>query len=251
MLLSMETIKQLTHKEELFCQEYIKDFNGTQAAIRAGYSPKTARSIASENLTKPYIKARIKVILDDIGLTKEAVTKMFEDISTSNLSNYMKVVKVERSQPIKMPLQDLINQLRDEVDFEDDYAMNVSFDAKELKLHEKSQQNRRRRIIRLKLELERNPGAYRIVQSKPDLVEDVEIDMIALVKDKERGKIKAIKNTRFGVDVELESISTALTNVARMQGLYVDHAKLDVVNHNVTVTEEEAKAILKAIDKDI
>ncbi len=50
----------LTDKQEFFCREYITDFNGTQAAIRAGYSPDSAAAIASENLTKPNIQIRIE-----------------------------------------------------------------------------------------------------------------------------------------------------------------------------------------------
>jgi phage terminase small subunit len=49
----------LTDKERRFCEEYPIDWNGTQAAIRAGYSVKTAYKIASENLQKPHIKAEI------------------------------------------------------------------------------------------------------------------------------------------------------------------------------------------------
>lgn len=49
--------KVLTEKQKEFCHEYMIDFNATQAAIRAGYSEKTARSIAAENLTKPYLQA--------------------------------------------------------------------------------------------------------------------------------------------------------------------------------------------------
>jgi len=45
----------LTDKQRLFCHEYLKDLNGTQSAIRAGYSENTATEIASENLTKPNI----------------------------------------------------------------------------------------------------------------------------------------------------------------------------------------------------
>jgi Terminase small subunit len=37
----------------------VVDFNGTQAAIRAGYSAKTAKDIVAENLSKPHIKAEI------------------------------------------------------------------------------------------------------------------------------------------------------------------------------------------------
>jgi len=54
-----EEIK-LTDKQELFCLEYLKDLNATQAAIRAGYSEDTARQTGYENLTKPYILERVQ-----------------------------------------------------------------------------------------------------------------------------------------------------------------------------------------------
>ena len=49
----------LTAKQQRFCDEYLVDLNATQAAIRAGYSKKTAKAIGSENLTKPDIKEYI------------------------------------------------------------------------------------------------------------------------------------------------------------------------------------------------
>jgi phage terminase small subunit len=50
------TQAHLTPKQQRFIQEYTVDLNGTQAAIRAGYSPKTAWSIASENLQRPVVQ---------------------------------------------------------------------------------------------------------------------------------------------------------------------------------------------------
>ena len=50
---------RLTVKQQLFCDEYLIDCNGTEAAIRAGYSEHTAAVIASENLNKPKIRAYI------------------------------------------------------------------------------------------------------------------------------------------------------------------------------------------------
>ena len=52
--------KKLTAKQQRFCDEYLIDLNATQAAIRAGYSEKTAKQIANENLTKPDIKNYIQ-----------------------------------------------------------------------------------------------------------------------------------------------------------------------------------------------
>lgn len=47
--------------QEVFAREYLYDLNATQAAIRAGYSFKTARAIGSENLTKPDIQEVIQI----------------------------------------------------------------------------------------------------------------------------------------------------------------------------------------------
>jgi phage terminase small subunit len=49
----------VTPKQKRFCDEYLIDTNATQAAIRAGYSEKTAYAIGNENLSKPEIRAYI------------------------------------------------------------------------------------------------------------------------------------------------------------------------------------------------
>ena len=56
----------LNEKQKQFCNEYLIDLNATQAAIRAGYSQKTARSIANENLTKPDIQKYIQELQEGI-----------------------------------------------------------------------------------------------------------------------------------------------------------------------------------------
>ena len=50
----------LTNKQRRFVEEYLVDLNATQAAIRAGYSQKTAGQIGDENLKKPQIAAAIQ-----------------------------------------------------------------------------------------------------------------------------------------------------------------------------------------------
>lgn len=73
----MATKKKLNAQQQLFVQEYLKDLNATQAAIRAGYSAKTAASIGHRLLTWPQIQeavngamqersARVKLDTDDV-----------------------------------------------------------------------------------------------------------------------------------------------------------------------------------------
>lgn len=53
-------IAKMTDKQKRFCDEYLVDLNISQAAIRAGYSKKTAYAIGQENLKKPIIKEYIE-----------------------------------------------------------------------------------------------------------------------------------------------------------------------------------------------
>lgn len=54
------SLRALTKKQKRFCDEYLIDLNATQAAIRAGYSKKTANRTGPENLSKPVIKEYIE-----------------------------------------------------------------------------------------------------------------------------------------------------------------------------------------------
>ena len=73
----MEQETELTIKQRRFCEEYAVDFNGTQAAIRAGYSEHSATVIAYENLIKPYIRGYVeKLISDKISRTEIAADNL-------------------------------------------------------------------------------------------------------------------------------------------------------------------------------
>lgn len=65
---------KLTAKQQRFIEEYLIDLNATQAAIRAGYSEKTAYAIGEENLRKPVIKAEIERLQAETSI-KLQVTK--------------------------------------------------------------------------------------------------------------------------------------------------------------------------------
>ena len=58
--------RDLTNKQKLFIDYYLKTLNATQSAIKAGYSEKSAHDIGSENLRKPDIKKAINERLEEI-----------------------------------------------------------------------------------------------------------------------------------------------------------------------------------------
>ena len=62
----------MTPKQRKFCDEYLISGNATDAAIKAGYSPKTAKQTGSENLAKPDLRAYIDEQLEKLHSAKIA-----------------------------------------------------------------------------------------------------------------------------------------------------------------------------------
>lgn len=74
--------RKLTAKQRLFCDEYIKSGNAKGAALKAGYSAKTAYSIGNENLNKPELKSYIDAKMAEIESHKIADAKEVLELYT-------------------------------------------------------------------------------------------------------------------------------------------------------------------------
>lgn len=225
---------KLTAKQKEFCKEYVKDLNATQAALRAGYSEKTAYSVGSENLRKPELKSEIQRLLQEKHLGADETKSIISTIAKSNVNKYLKVVLVPEYPMIKVPLGTIIKEIEEEIEFESEYASLITMGKEETEKYEQSQEKRRRNIIRLKLELKRNPGAFRERKGDPILVESTEFDMVALAKDKESGIIKSYKMTKDGPAIEFCSVDTQLANLARVNALFKDTLDLNM-NGSVSI----------------
>ena len=83
-----------TRKQERFVAEYLIDLNATQAAIRAGYSAKSARVVGCQNITKTNIAAAIekarKKRAERTELTQDWVVDELRKIAAANMCDYMK-----------------------------------------------------------------------------------------------------------------------------------------------------------------
>lgn len=79
---------RLTRKQQRFVEEYLIDLNAAQAAIRAGYSAKTAKEIGYELLTKPHVRARVDEALAErsrrTGINQDRVVRELARIAFVN-----------------------------------------------------------------------------------------------------------------------------------------------------------------------
>lgn len=95
---------KMTLKQQRFADEYIITGNATQSAIKAGYSKKTARAIANENLMKPYIKEYINERLAKLEsekiATQEEVLQYLTSVMRGEKTELLLVLDGEGKQKV-------------------------------------------------------------------------------------------------------------------------------------------------------
>ena len=83
----------LTDKQRLFCHYYMQSFNATQAAIKAGYSEKSAYQIGYQLLQKTSVKAYLKNLKEqqksELFISQEWVLNRHAQIANSNINDYI------------------------------------------------------------------------------------------------------------------------------------------------------------------
>lgn len=110
----------LNDKQKQFCNEYLIDFNGTQAAIRAGYSEKTANRIASENLSKLDIQAYLKELIEN----RNERTKITQDEVIRD------IIEVKNRCMQKAPVMRFDKEIKEYIQVTDELGRDVwQFDA--------------------------------------------------------------------------------------------------------------------------
>lgn len=82
---------KLTEKQQRFVEEYLIDLNATQAAIRAGYKPSSARQVGTENMSKPSIRACIDQAIAErskrTGINQDRVIRELARLAFVNASD--------------------------------------------------------------------------------------------------------------------------------------------------------------------
>lgn len=80
----------LTDKQQRFVDEYCIDFNATQAAVRAGYSKKTASIIGWENLRKPNISKAVKEYVESKCMTSEEALMRLASFARGDIGDFIR-----------------------------------------------------------------------------------------------------------------------------------------------------------------
>lgn len=89
-----EKAHKINRRQQVFIDEYLKCFNGSEAARRAGYSEKSARQTASDLLATPYISEQIQSKMAEVHMSAEEALKLTADIARGDIAQLMDVSSV-------------------------------------------------------------------------------------------------------------------------------------------------------------
>lgn len=213
-------IKQPSKKEQAFIDAYVICLNKSKAAVQVGYSDRTARQIGYEISNRPHVKEAIEIKLKELTSTSNDVIKWVDNVKQGNMADYFKPVQVLHTPRIIVSLQVIIDRIQEEIDFEDEYRQAVIMTEEENDSWFKDQQSRRDRKLRYEIELKRNPLATRIIDGETGFITEMQLDIAAVIADKERGIIKSVKYTKEGIQIEMYSALDAAEKLLKVHGAY-------------------------------
>ena len=208
-------------RQEKFCQEYIVDLNQTQAAIRAGYSKKTADVQASRLLTNVKIQARIQELMQKreqrTEITADKVLQRWWDIATADPNDIIHLRRVCCRHCYGIGNE---YQWRDKKEYTAACAAAVTI----------AEEQGKKPII------PSDAGGYgfdRLAKPNPDCPycrgegsPELHIEDTRDLGPKAKLLYAGIKQTQVGIEVKFQDQAKALENVAKHLGMFVDRTEV-------------------------
>lgn len=210
---------ELTDKRQRFVEEYPLDCNATQAAIRAGFSAPTARQMGSWLLTNVDIRAAVDERLRQKALAADEALKLTADVATSRLNDFMVVREVQGYEMSEQYVSVLLIHAKKKMELLQAAAKKLPkksnpFDGPIADLYVE--------IVGYELDIERfGDDVTRLAPGRPVVYEQADLDLVALARAKEGGRIKSLKHTKEGVQVEMLDAQGALRDILKMHGKFV------------------------------
>jgi hypothetical protein len=230
-----QTPKKLTGLQQRFAEAYARIWKGAPAAVLAGYAEGSARQRAVELLKLPHIQAAIIEEAAKLGMTVDEATVRMSEWGRVTVDDVMTKVEYEENTTIRQPLEEAIKELWVEFEFEKEYTYRsaelLGLKGDELSEYVKHLEKQETRLkldeLRYRMRLERDPQAFRFTDGPKVKKSRIELDLVKVHDLKAGHMIKKIKETKYGIEVELHDAKDATDKILKLKGAYapvkVDH----------------------------
>jgi phage terminase small subunit len=222
-----------------FIEEYPKDCRKGPAALRAGASPNRARQQGYEWYLNPHIRAAIDARMAALSMSADEAIKHVSNIATTRLNDFMVVRPVQTHEMLEEYVTVLMTRKKQKIkDIEAFIGRN--------KLEKEAREPFDRLITSLRMELledeqevERwGDDVTRLVKGKPVVGYVADVDMVKVAQAKSQGRIKKLKHTKDGVEIEMYDAHKALQDILKVNGRYVQ--KVDLTSDGESLNAPDA-----------
>ncbi|UQN04851.1 terminase small subunit [Deinococcus sp. QL22] len=223
-----QLLAKLTAKQRQFVKAYVQEPNATKAAKKAGYSDATAYAIGAENLRKPQIAEAVELGFEQT-MGKHEVRARTAEVAAASLEDFLTIERVPYTETVVMDAGEALALLTDTLaDLSEELGSaggeRSEWIAKEIK-----------RLKRLERKCGRAMEKAEEDNGTPEVAIDVEhkervVVRIDLEKARQAGKlhlIKKLKETKFGLEVELQDAASARELLGKHYRLWGDRLALE------------------------
>lgn len=240
---------ELNDRERTFAEHYLICLNKSDAAKAVECPPANARQQGYEMYNRPHVYAYIEQKLKERTITAEETIKLISDTAVASVTDYFVPVMVQRCPKIEVPLAQVIADREEYISREMEFLDESGSTEQEYDDFVTRLKTVKNEIIRLKIELKRDPTATRIIDGPAELVEEMQLDINALVADKEKGKVKKIKVLKDGtMEIEMYSAQDAQEKLMKMHGRYAkDNEQLKPVFEVQPISDAHVDKIIQSL----
>lgn len=228
--LEKSAYQSLTPKQKAFVNAICADPNisATAAATKAGYKGTGIRVEAHRLLTNANIRKAFGEKLKDVGPSTQEIAHRWDRVSRATLDDFYTLKTVEVTPKIKQPLAETIKHIEADIAYQYDYMVrswevlgtDADGQAKDIENHEEWKKHRRLDILRHTMRLEKDPGAFRLIDGTPIMEDRLELDLVKAQKLGVLDLAKSIRETANGTGLEMRDPDAALDKLARIKGAY-------------------------------
>lgn len=215
-----EAYKNLNPQRRKFVAAYLERPNATRAAKNAGYSEATARSQGQRLLTFDDVRTALRLGWAEAGASAEEVRARTEEVMRGSVEDFYAFDLEQVRPPALRPVRELLAELREEIEFEEEYARRAVMSEEAETEHRAAQLRRMDRALRMEIKLERDPNATAWAPGPPELRSVARLD---LAKARDLGVLhllKTVKPTKWGTVIELQDAQHARDQIGKIHGLW-------------------------------
>jgi phage terminase small subunit len=225
-----QLLTDLEPRQRKFVRTYIMEPNATKAAVKAGYSEKTARQMGTENLSKPVIKLAIEAGFSEQVMQQQQVLGRTADVAAGTMEDFLSIERVKYTEVQFLEPFEALDMVADAIASAEERLESAAGEQLEWWTEEM------RRLRRLKRKCDRAINAPPSEKEGPTSVAiDLEwkervVVRLDFEKAREAGKlhlVKKMKETKYGLEIELYDAAAARELLGKHYKLWSDRVSLE------------------------